>query len=455
MKKQGQGAKVAIIVPLFPRTPTVRRALASLRGQTYPPDVVVLVDDGKSPDAEKLQAEVPGVLVEILQMEGGNLPEALNHAIQFLKGTEFVSILGSDSVYAPDRIARCVAALTDSNQMRRSNAVVTALELIDARGQKLAASDPRSMHLARLWAPGRAGANVPDWLGAGDFVVTESNIFARREHLVAYPFIKEAPSLCGYGAATLAGIQGWLEVIDEPLLSHHMPAVEREPSAPVLTGIIRAQIELLVALREKISMSSETRRNLTQFHRAAWNNLSGLREDIFMQMLLRMASLAPAEAVEKLRDQVSIARDLSPMPLHLRDLLRSGDPLDAAAYATALTAVRAELADERRETARLDKIAKASQDSGWVRFGAWLGDRGARNIMEMEAAEQESALHAPDGKIQNSSERHPEPVGNKQATGRAARTEKSAQGKADGEPQKDDLRAGEAGVAQAEEKRRP
>ena len=455
MKKSEQSEKVAVIVPLFPRTPTVRRALASLREQTHQPDVVILVDDGKSPDAEKLQLDIPGILMEILQMDGGSLPEALNHAVEYLKDTEFVSVLGSDSMYAPDRIARCIAALTDPSKMRRSNIVVTGLELIDSRGQTLPATDARSVHLSRLWAPVRSGATLPDCLGAGNFIVSESNIFARRDYLLAHPFIKDAPTLCEYHAAILAGIQGWLEVINEPLLIHHMPSVEREPSTPVLTGIIRAQIELLLALREKLTLSSETRRNLTQFYHASWNNLSGLRADIFMQQLLRMASLVHTEAMEEVRDQISIARDLSPMPLYLRDLLRSGDPLNASSYATALAAVRAELADERRETARLNKIAKASQDSGWVRFGAWLGDRGARNIMEMEAAERESALQAPNGKVQSSGEGHPEPVGNKQASSRTASGEKSAKGQGDSKPKENDLHASETGISQAEEERGP
>ncbi|MEI7865453.1 MAG: glycosyltransferase family A protein [Chthoniobacterales bacterium] len=455
MKKSGQSEKVAVIVPLFPRTTTVRRALASLRGQTHQPDLVVLIDDGKSPDAEKLQSEIPGTLVEILQMDGGSLPEALNNAVEFLKDTEIVSILGSDSMYAPNRIARCIAALTNPDRIRRSNMVVTAVELIDSRGQMLPATDARSAHLERLWAPIRSGATIPDCLGAGNFIFTESNIFARREYLLAQPFIKDAPAMCEYHAATLAGIQGWLEVIDEPLLIHHMPVVEREPSTPVLTGIIRAQIELLLALREKLHLSSEARRNLTQFYHASWNNLSGLRADIFMQQLLRMASLVPAEAMEEARDQVSIARDLSPIPLYLRDLLRSGDPLQASSYAAALTATRAELADERRENARLEKIAKASQNSGWVRFGAWLGDRGARNIMEMEAAENESALQTPNETIKSRSEGHPKPVGNKHESSHTAGAEKGPQGQPDSNPKKNNLDAGESGILQAEEERGP
>jgi hypothetical protein len=30
----------------------------------------------------------------------------------------------------------------------------------------------------------------------------------------------------------------------------------------------------------------------------------------------------------------------------------------------------------------------AAQDSGWVRFGAWIGDRSARRIMELEQEDE-------------------------------------------------------------------
>jgi hypothetical protein len=47
------------------------------------------------------------------------------------------------------------------------------------------------------------------------------------------------------------------------------------------------------------------------------------------------------------------------------------------------------LDETREEKERLGHIAAAAQDSGWVRFGAWIGDRGARRIMELEQEDEE------------------------------------------------------------------
>jgi hypothetical protein len=81
-------------------------------------------------------------------------------------------------------------------------------------------------------------------------------------------------------------------VIDEPLLSHYPPPVEAEPSPRASADLLQTQMAVLTALRDKLPVSPETRRNLASYHRAAWNSLSGVREDLFQQAVLRLASLA-------------------------------------------------------------------------------------------------------------------------------------------------------------------
>jgi hypothetical protein len=61
-----------------------------------------------------------------------------------------------------------------------------------------------------------------------------------------------------------------------------------------------------------------------------------------------------------------------------------------AGYASALRRTRDKLDDARSENERLKKIADAAQGSGWIRFGAWLGERSARRMMELEQEEEET-----------------------------------------------------------------
>jgi len=390
----------------------LRHALATLRAQTARPDLVVLLDDGKTKDTVAPENEVPGVPVQVLQAETNDVADAINRAVDYLDHSKYIAILGGGAAYAPQRIERCLAAIEDPTRFRQPGLVVSNTVLIDGQGIPLTAEDERYGQLARLWAPGREGVGIPEWLGAGDFVLAQANLFARRSYLLVNPLITGVASFA-YHAAIQAGVQGQLEVIDEPLLEFYWSGQDSGQSALGAAALLRAQIRLLGALREKLGTSPETRRNFTAFHRAAWQNLSGLREDLFTQAALQLASLASTDEMVKTSDRLSSSSDVLEIPDHLRARRESAAFADPVAYASALAQAREELAEAKSENERLLRVSQAAQDSGWVRFGAWLGDRSARRIMEMDA-EEETSVQTPDGEVESGGENHPDQIGHKQ-----------------------------------------
>lgn len=378
------GESIAVVVPLFPRLPSLAGSLASLSAQTRPPDLVVLLDDGSNPDAESIGDQLPDLQAEVVQVAPGPLPAAVNSVVEYLARFDYLSFLQAGDSYHPERLARCVSALRGTGRKRPPVAAVSRFEAVDARGQILPPDDPRAAQVARWWSPGEAGAPLAAWLGTGNFAGPVSNIFVRRAQLAESPLPEDGSSFA-YHLVVLAGVQGLLAVLPEPLLRHHMTAVEREPSPKTCAELLRGQLGLLQGLRERLAVSPETRRNLAAFHRAAWNNLSGLREDIFQQLVLRLASGADPDAGAGALEEILRSREAATNPPHWRALQEGADPLDLAAYAAALQQARTELAGARAENGRLAAIAAAAQGSGWVRFGAWLGSRSARRMMELEA----------------------------------------------------------------------
>ena len=159
---------------------------------------------------------------------------------------------------------------------------------------------------------------------------------------------------------------------------------ERDLSSKNQRENLVAQLEILLALREKLATSPETRRNLAAFHRGAWNNLSGLREDLFQQSLMRLAATSSVEEAMDAGEETLHSRDAHQTPPHLRALLDGADPADLAGYAAALQRALQDAEELRRENERLVRVAEAARDSGWIRFGAWLGERSARRMMEMK-----------------------------------------------------------------------
>ena len=376
-------ASVAVVVPLFPRLPGLRESLASLGRQTRAPDLVVLLDDGTAPEAETLHSVIPELSVEVVQVEPGTLPAAVNAAMGYLENFDHVAFLQAGDAYAPERIERCLAAFVPDGERRPPSLVVTAIRAVDGRGQSLAPDDPRAVHLERLWAPGAAGAGLAEWLGAGHFTGPISNLFVRRAYFAANPPPENLPGF-HQTAVLLAALQGEMSVIHEPLLLHYPPAVEREPTARMMNENLQVQLAVLSALGEKLAFSPETRRLTAAYHRAAWNSRSGVREDLFQQFILRLASTAAPEEAQAVLSEILRSHESQTAPAHWAALLDGRDPLDLAGYADALRRAREKLADAREDNDRLRRIAEAAQDSGWVRFGAWIGDRGARRIMELE-----------------------------------------------------------------------
>jgi hypothetical protein len=252
--------------------------------------------------------------------------------------------------------------------------------------------------MAALWRPAGSGAGVAEWLGTGNFAGSVSNIFARREHLAANPFPAQGASYA-YAALVVAAVQDLLLVLDEPLLRHHVTDADREFSAKRAAENLLEQIDLLQDLARKLEESPQTRRNFAAFHRAAWNNLSGLREDLFLQVLLRLGATAPLNEARRVAADISRGSDAARTPAHLQALLEGGSTLDVPAYASALRAAREDLAALQGENRRLAAIAAEAQGSGWVRFGAWLGERSARRIMEIDPVlpTPESAAPGPSG----------------------------------------------------------
>ncbi len=445
-------SSIAVIVPLFPRLPAIRQSLISLRDQTRQPDLVVLLDDGSNPDAESLHAVIPELNVEVVQVEPEIVTAAVNRVVEYLEKFDFLAFLQAGDYFAPTRLAKCLAAMDDTKSKRPPAIVVTGMDAVDGRGNPLSSEDARAQFVARLWAPGQSGG-IPEWLGAGNFVGPASNIFVRRSFLAANP-LSETATVFSYSLSILAGVQGLLAVIDEPLLRHHPTPEEREPTTKNIAELLHLQLHILQQLREKLVFSSETRRNLATFHRAAWNNLSGLREDLFEQLILRLASALPPDDVAPVVAEIQRSLDAQATPAHLNELRAGADPLDLASYAANLRLTREQLGELREENDRLARIATAAQESGWVRFGAWIGERSSRLIMEMDEPD-ESALQPPDGKVEHGGEADPQQVGNEQPTGPAVDAEKSAGGQDDGHEEQDDPDQGKPGTAQTEEERRP
>ena len=119
---------------------------------------------------------------------------------------------------------------------------------------------------------------------------------------------------------------------------------------------------------------------------------------------MRASAFVPPEEAQAVLTEILRSYEAQTPPAHWAGLLEGGDPLDLAGYADALRRTHEKLITAREENDRLRQIAEAAHESGWVRFGAWLGDRSARKMMELEEEEEvtpQAATEAENGQAKS------------------------------------------------------
>jgi len=100
---------VSLIIPTRDRRALLRRALASVRAQTVPPDEIIVVDDGsRDGTAQMLRRDFPGVTV--VRQENAGVSAARNRGIERAAG-DWIALLDSDDEWLPQKLERQLAAV--------------------------------------------------------------------------------------------------------------------------------------------------------------------------------------------------------------------------------------------------------------------------------------------------------------------------------------------------------
>lgn len=106
---------VSAVIPTRNRLDLVRRAIASVRSQTYPNVEIVVVDDGSTDGTAEMLANVPDVrLVRLSQGVGG--AGARNRGIEAASG-DLIAFLDSDDEWLPDKLTQQVPRLLDQPEV--------------------------------------------------------------------------------------------------------------------------------------------------------------------------------------------------------------------------------------------------------------------------------------------------------------------------------------------------
>lgn len=172
--------RVSVVIPLYNHAQFIEKALVSVLEQTHPDVETIVIDDGSKDNsadlAEAVLARYPHRPSKIVRQANQGAHNAINNGLALATG-DFLTILNSDDYYAPERLAVCVAELSQ----RKAECAFTLVTHINQRGEELAANDPARGWYSRSLAAETTAVSISYMLLMSNIAVSSGNIvFSRR-----------------------------------------------------------------------------------------------------------------------------------------------------------------------------------------------------------------------------------------------------------------------------------
>ncbi len=107
---------ITVIIPSHNRCALLMRALESIMKQTYPPDQMIVIDDGSTDDTvDQVNKHFPDV--ELIKQSNHGVSHARNQGIRRASG-EWLAFLDSDDEWLPDKLQIQMTALEQQPEFK-------------------------------------------------------------------------------------------------------------------------------------------------------------------------------------------------------------------------------------------------------------------------------------------------------------------------------------------------
>ncbi len=101
---------VSTVIPTYNRRELLPRAVDSALAQTYASQEIIIIDDGSTDGTPEMLQQKYGDRVRCITQANGGVSRARNNGMQHARG-EFIALLDSDDVWAPEKLQKQVAFL--------------------------------------------------------------------------------------------------------------------------------------------------------------------------------------------------------------------------------------------------------------------------------------------------------------------------------------------------------
>jgi glycosyltransferase involved in cell wall biosynthesis len=132
MALEPQPLPVSVVIPTYNRAAFTLQAIESVLEQSFPPQEIVVVDDGSTDETPEVLAGLEG-RVRYIRRRNGGIASARNTGVRHARG-RYIAFLDSDDLWAPRRLEAMFATLGRARD-ERASAIATAAHMCDAQGR--------------------------------------------------------------------------------------------------------------------------------------------------------------------------------------------------------------------------------------------------------------------------------------------------------------------------------
>ena len=367
--------QIAVVIPLYNHAAYIGDAIRSVLAQTRAVDRIIIVDDGSTDDSAEVVHAFAEPQIELHTQPNSGAHVALNRGIEQATGCDYVAILNSDDVFAPERISRCVAFLDETPSI---DVVATRLGLIDNNGSDIAFSDPSAKWFEAAWSVRGSQLDLVEQLGIANFISSTSNLTGRRAYFLDHPF-RHYRYAHDYFFVLDCALHSRLAVLDDALFSYRVHSKNTISVGPekLVRELLEMNVDLMAALVPELAASPNLRRALAAYQRVAWGNVSSFRADLFGSLIAYALGESSYDQMQAHIDAVMKFPEAREFPNKALIKLDAGEAQLGTRLAEKYSRLQGELT---RTKAELFALQKVWRESPWLRLGRKLGIKSAREI---------------------------------------------------------------------------
>ncbi len=171
--------EISVIIPLYNHERFIEMAISSVLEQSFPDFELIIINDGSTDNSAKIVKKFNDNRIRYVSRANKGAYETINEGVRLAKG-EYISILNSDDFYDKDRLKKCVNILKNNRSLA---AVFSYINIIDGHGNLMDSKEGDKSNWGKIKNKITFENQVNPLLSllAGNFLVTTSNLFCKKE----------------------------------------------------------------------------------------------------------------------------------------------------------------------------------------------------------------------------------------------------------------------------------